>query len=482
MKRAWLIAAALLFWAGAVSAQMLLLGVGGGGVAPSNLITPIMASTFAPASGTTTQFGATTATTTNGVNSYSTSSTTRRVPLPFAGTIANLRAHLGAANAGVTITNQLGSAGLGTVTCNFSGGANTDCTSGTTQTVAAGSLFQWQLATTSAWAAQAIQLGFTYTASNGQHAAILGQAGASGASTAAVFYAINGSTNNATETNVTSIFCQVACGGTIHGFYWIPNGTETAGAAHALAISINGTPSAVMTCAEALGAATGCCVNDRASAGTIDGTTACTTVAPITVNPGDSISIKTSCSTGTCTASIFPGFGIDFTPTTTNVVPVLTASLGLAGPDWIGLSDYGFSASQNNYQMAPVNMTVSNYGFCGLAAFTGTATLTAVAQSGSTGTAPTTPGSAPTNTLSVSSTACTGASSGTYLSGSFDNTHTLSLTAGQTTDVTITRAGSVNVTPMKYSAAIIASAAVASPSFNALIDLPMSPPGPAFLP
>jgi hypothetical protein len=421
-------------------------------IAP-NLITPVMSSVSLPSTGTASQYGGTTATTQNAANSISNNPSNRRVVLPFAGTIGNLHVHLANPNPGLTVTNHLGSLGLGIVTCNFATAPNNDCTSGVTQTVNSGTLFQYELDTTATWPGLSSQFSFTYTASNGQHAAIMGQAGAGGVSAGPVFYPIYGGTLNGTDSNVAALFCSV-CGGQIHGWYAIPNGTEGASGAHFFALAINGVPSAVMTCTDAVSSSTGCCVNDQATPGTIDNNAACTTVSPITINPGDSISVQVGCASGTC-GSIFPGFGIDFTPTTLNVVPVLSTSAGLSNPSWAGLYDVNMTTtSQFNYQMAPVNMTYSHLGMCGLAQFLTTATLKAVAQSGTTGNPPTTPGVGPSATISVSSGACTGANSSVYLSGVFDNVNTLPLTAGQTTDINVTRVGAVNSTIMKVFGAI----------------------------
>jgi hypothetical protein len=423
-------------------------------IAP-NLITPVMATTFLPSTGAASQWGVTTATTQTANNIYTGNANTRRVVLPFAGTIGNLLLHIIQPNPGFTITNHLGSGGLGTVTCNLATAPNTDCTSATTQTVAAGTLFQWQMDTTTTWPGGWMQASFTYTASNGQHAAIMGQMGAFGVSTGPVYYPLYSGNFSGTETTSASLFCSI-CGGTIHGWYAIPNGTEGASGAHTFALVINGVTSTTMTCTDTVSSSTGCCVNDRATPGTVDNNAACTTVSPITVNPGDSISVQVVCTTGTC-SSILPGFGIDFTPTTLNVVPMLSISGGISNPSWGGLSDVNVVTTNPppNYQMAPVNMTYSHLGMCGLAQFLTTATLKAVAQSGTTGNQPTTPGVGPSATISVSSGACTGAMSGTYLSGVFDTSgNTLPLTAGQTTAINVTRVGAVNVTPMKFFGAI----------------------------
>lgn len=435
-----------------------LLHVGLAGASVSNLTTPIFSSVLLPNTGTSAEFGGTQSTTALNSQVYSTSGIARQVPLPFAGTVSTLNCHLGVANSSITMLDNINGAD-GSIGCDFTDG-NQNHTSTGTNNVSAGNIFQWHWANNGlgpAWnqGTTPSQFSFLYQSSNGQHAAIFFQPTNQAVGATTSYYGFPSGSSGTSETGLANILCSI-CGGVINGFYAIPNANENA-STHAYTLIVNGSASS-MTCTGSAGRA-GCCVNANASPGTMGyagiGVATCTTVAPITVNPGDSLSVQVSCPV--CSSptpqNIIPGVGVDFIPATTNVVPVFTYST-TATNSFSGVSDASVAASQTNYQTIPASMTFSHLQICSLLATTGSQTRQVALQYGaSPGTAPTT-SAGPVAQATNGTGACTGAMSGTYLSGFQDNTDTFAATAGQTVDFAATFTNTPSSTALKFSAAV----------------------------
>lgn len=459
MKRLLLAALALLPVA-AFAGTLPFLHVGLAGTPTSNASTPIFSSVQLPASGAAAQFGAVQCTTTT-ATCFGTSATQRRIPLPFAGTIdaSTVVAHLGTSpTAALTMTDNINGVD-GTVVCTFAIGVQTGACTGGPDAVTANSAFQWHFVTTGWNQASPSQISFVYKATGGQHVAILLQPNNFGAGATTTFYGFPGSVTNATETNISSIVCQ-GCAGTINGINVLPNITENGSNAHTITLVHNGTVlTGTVFCTTTLSSAAACSMAGL----------------PISIAAGDSFSLQVTCST-TCN-SITMGVGIDFTPNTQGVVPLFANQIS-QGVGFMGVNDFTELAGQTNFQTVPAAMTFSNYQICGLGTTTGTQTRTAIMQSGSTGAAPTT--SQLTATITSGTGACPGSQSATYLSGATVG-GSYSAAAGSTIDNSYTITNAPALTPIKISAAVVVSASGGS-SAPILIDLPMSAPGPAFLP
>ena len=242
-----------------IAGSMLLLGGGGKGVAPiNNLKTPTLATFSLPTSGTATYYvppvGAS--------NIAILGSTAHNVPIPVQGAVTGLYAALNAAQAAAITANENGAAG--SVACSF-GGAISCNYSGAGDSIAAGTLLEWQWSTTSAWVQSSSSPGsisFLFTAANGQQGFLL-----SGPPNSA----IPGATTNAwvgfggvyvsvaSDANVSSI---MPTGGQIAGLYVTPNAPEASNL-HVYTVWHNGSATGI-TCTPGTGTG-GCCVNNYAT-------------------------------------------------------------------------------------------------------------------------------------------------------------------------------------------------------------------------
>jgi hypothetical protein len=416
----------------------------------TNLVTPVFSVWSPPASTATTYNGGFTSATQQSGSVVNASATARRAIIPIPGSLSHLTAAMNALATGATVTDNINGS-LGTVTCAYLGTTPFACNDTThSDLVTAGSFVQWTFNPNGiAWSQTApSQVSALFTASTGQQSFLASSSTSiTSAGTSNVFFDIGAAIINVSTDVVASGLFTI--GGKITGLYAHPSGSDNGTFQHTFTVCHNGStgcvasPTSGMFCSLSAGAPTaGCCVN-AAGSGTIGGVTACTPVSPITIAPGDTISILVSCGGASC-ASITPIASLIWEPTTANQVPLFySGGIAMSANVWTGLSDQGaISSTQIPYQLAPAGMTISNYGVCTVNAPPAATSRTIALQVGSgAGVLPTTPGSGPAVTFGPS-TPCPGALSGTFLGGAFDTTHTLSVAAGQTLDSAWTVTGS----------------------------------------
>lgn len=405
-------------------------------------------------------FGAGPGTNTGGEqNSVATTSTTRRVPFPFAGTISHLHSNLTVAPTGTdTVTASktlLATAADGTVTCTYAvvTGTTNNCSDDThTDSYAAGDLFQAHFAVSDSQIQTTVgQLSWVATATNAQYVALWNQPNASGnvaSSATPNFFAPGAGAGSATESTVSFQICP-SCGGTILGFFLVPNVTETG--THTWTVNHNGSATGQTfntSSATTGGGAAGQCISPNGASDSIGGGSSrnnCTSNSGLTftVAAGDTISVSGNCPAGTGCATAIPGFAILYAPNTSGVVPLsASANFNATTSQFYGVNSTGINIAQVNYQQIPAGMTFSNYQYCSLTVPVSN-TNTASFQVGATpGVVPTTPGT----TLSVSYTNATGAcpnNGGTFLAGGVDTNaaHNVTVTTDETIDTTLRALG-----------------------------------------
>lgn len=430
-------------------------------------------------------------------NSISATSTVRRIPIPFPATLSNLHTNLATAPVGTdTVVDSITNTAVsttpadGTVTCQYGSNTATSCFDDThSDTLVAGSLFAAHFTYADAAQTTPGQISWILTATNKQYVSLSNQPNASGnviSSATPVFFGPDVGGVGTVEATISFQFCP-ACGGTILGFFLLPNVTETG--THTWTVMHNGSATGMTfntSSATTGGGAAGQCISPNGSSDSIGGGTVvnpCTSNSGLTftVAPGDTISVQANCPAGSGCSTSFPGFSIIYSPNTSGTVPLSSINTSAAvNLRYLGVSTLGVSAvsSQTNFQQAPAGMTFSNFQFCSLTA-PSSGTQTATFQTGATpGTAPTTPGTTLAATFGTTGVCPT---NGTYAVGADDLTHNVTVTKDQTVDTLLTSTGTTGTQSLKVSMAVVVSASGGS-SAPILIDLPMSVPGPAFLP
>jgi len=399
----------------------------------TNMTTPVFGNALTPASGSVGYFGpvgGASGTPTGGT------STSRRVPIPIAGTVKGANCWQAVANTTITLTDNINGTD-GTTVCNFSGGQNAT-SSGSGDAINAGDLFQWHWAGTFA-ASTLYTQSFLFVAS-GQNGMLLGGAYNVGTGTTGTIYQeLGGAGNASTEISASAVLPSSF---TVNGFYEIPNGTENT-VPHVFNVFLNGAAvSTPVTCTNTASTATGCCVDANPTGKHVGGASgpSCTSMTPFHVSAGDTLSIQEVCAS-TC-VSINPGVSLAIAPDVANQAPITAVSnVNWTANAWLSLSDNQVLTAQTNYQITPVaptNITFSNLIACATTITGAGAARNVAAQTGaSPGTAPS--GSAgPVVIMATGGSACPGAAGSSFGSGGQDTTHTFNATSGQTLDYGLT--------------------------------------------
>jgi parallel beta-helix repeat protein len=428
-------------------------------VSVANMITPLLGSTLPITSGTATEY--TTGQPALGQNTTTTTST-RKVPIPIAGTLSGLAAGMNAPFTTAAIFSYHNGA-QGTLTCNFS--ASQFCNSGSaTEHYAQGDLLNWQWVPGGTWAQTSglpMLVSALFQADSGSSTGMIlsgSQTSGTNGATVHVYQGFGFTIANNTQATDLLASTLMPAAGTISGLYVLPNASESATNPHTYTLIKNGTATGISCTANTTTVTAGCCTN-AGGVGNIGGVTAaaCTAATAVSIAVGDTISLDIGCPSAACN-SVSPGASVQWNPTTPGQAILAVSGAGnlnVASTTYtLGLSDNtSFSNTETNWQLVPKvasTMTLSKTMFCTVGNPGTTPVRTVNVRYATTQVAPTT--NSPV-TLSVGTgQACPGANSGVLLGGNQDTTHLISLNAGSTVDYSQSFTGApANATNYKFS-------------------------------
>lgn len=429
-------------------------------VSVANMITPILVSSQAITSGTSNEWtpGQT------GLFAQVTSiNSTRKVPIPIAGTMSGLAAGLNAPFTTAAIFSYKNTT-QGTLTCNFS--ASQFCNSGSaTEHWNQGDLLTWQWIPGGTWAQTSglpFQISAQFQADSGSSTGFMLSGGNSSSTNGASTHVYQGfgyAIWNSSISNEAMASTLMPTAGTISGLYVVPNANESATNPHTYTVMKNGTATGIACTANTTTVSAGCCTNVGA-VGNIGGVTAaaCTSATAFSVVAGDTISLDIGCPSAACNG-VNPGVSVQWNPTIPGEAVVASSSnnnLNTSNPYIIGLSDNVAFTVETNWQLVPQvasTMTVKKMMYCTNGATGTTPTRTGTLRYGTTLAAPTT--NSPVTVTFGTGNACPGANSGVMLGGAQDTTHSIALSPGYTVDYNETHTGSpTNATYYKFGSVV----------------------------
>lgn len=405
-------------------------------IVSTGLPTPVMSIFNPPVSGVAANFGGLAGT--GPINTITSTVTGRKIPVPVAGTISKGAFGLSTSQtAGTAISINLNGIN-GNTGCVYSTFSPFNCNySGTGDHVVAGTLAQWKISLGSgAWNTSGgpAQASFLFQADSGQNGPLFSAPSATGSASTTNFESVGLPFINAVEAIVS--VAQPAPG-QLAGIYCFPNASDSGAAVHSCTVMQNGVATAVACPNDPANPTLGCCAN-VGGIGNIGGNplAPCSSISPINVVAGDTLSIKIQCGNGTTDicAAINQGMSVIWQPTIAGQVPLytITNTPSTTVPWFSSAVDAAFSQTTAiNWNISPnlaSTMTLSNLLACTTSTIT-TGTWTEQFQYSATLIAPAT--NAPlVATYGLGST-CPGP--GTILhSGVQDTTHTQTVSAGYT--------------------------------------------------